>query len=114
MLIVTKPSLHNHLLHYLIIVLLWKKVLIRLVKIHDMDVDILMVLLSGWWKSDTLLTLNWYYDHCCQLESQVLAKFPRTTIVASDLDPCLDENVQFSSLLYEAGAKVADLHVVFF
>ena len=47
MLIVTKPSLHNHLLHYLIIVLLWKKVLIRLVKIHDMDVDILMVLLSG-------------------------------------------------------------------
>ena len=45
--IVTKPSLHNHLLYYLIIVLLWKKVLIRLVKIHDMDVDILMVLLSG-------------------------------------------------------------------
>ena len=114
MLIVTKPSLHNHLLHYLIIVLLWKKVLIRLVKIHDMDVNIPMVLLSGWWKSDTLLTLNWYYDHCYQLESQVLAKFPRTTIVASDLDPCLDENVQFSSLLYEAGAKVADLHVVFF
>jgi len=38
---------------------------------------------------------------------EVLAKFPRTTIVASDLDPCLDENVQFSSMLYEAGAQVA-------
>ena len=41
-----------------------------------------------------------------KLKTQVLAKFPRTTIVASDLDPCLDENVQFSSMLYEAGAQV--------
>ena len=40
------------------------------------------------------------------MTTQVLAKFPRTTIVASDLDPCLDENVQFSSMLYEAGAQV--------
>ena len=41
-----------------------------------------------------------------QLKTQVLAKFPPTTIVASDLDPCLDENVQFSSMLVEAGAQV--------
>ena len=43
------------------------------------------------------------------VKTQVLAKFPRTTIVASDLDPCLDENVQFSSMLVEAGAQVLTL-----
>ena len=30
----------------------------------------------------------------------------RTVIIASDLDPCLDENVQFSSKLFEAGVEV--------
>jgi len=38
--------------------------------------------------------------------SDILAKFPRTLIVASDLDPCLDENVMFSSRLSEAGVNV--------
>ena len=36
----------------------------------------------------------------------LLKHFPRTVIIASDLDPCLDENVQFSSKLFDAGVDV--------
>jgi len=36
----------------------------------------------------------------------VLKHFPKTVIIASDVDPCLDENVQFSSMLHEAGVDV--------
>ena len=36
----------------------------------------------------------------------ILQHFPKTIIVASDLDPCLDENVQFSSKLFDAGVDV--------
>lgn len=36
----------------------------------------------------------------------VLQHFPKTVIIASDLDPCLDENVQFSSKLHDAGVDV--------
>ena len=37
---------------------------------------------------------------------ELLQHFPKTVIIASDLDPCLDENVQFSSKLFEAGVDV--------
>ena len=39
-------------------------------------------------------------------DSTILQDFPKTVIIASDLDPCLDENVQFSSKLHEAGVDV--------
>jgi len=37
---------------------------------------------------------------------ELLQHFPKTVLIASDLDPCLDENVQFSSKLFEAGVDV--------
>ena len=36
----------------------------------------------------------------------LLQYFPKTVIIVSDLDPCLDENVQFSSKLSDAGVDV--------
>ena len=39
-------------------------------------------------------------------EANMLQHFPKTVIIASDLDPCLDENVQFSSKLSSAGVDV--------
>ena len=39
-------------------------------------------------------------------EADILQHFPKTVIIASDLDPCLDENVQFSSKLSSAGVDV--------
>ena len=39
-------------------------------------------------------------------EADILQHFPKTVIIASDLDPCLDENVQFSSKLHTAGVDV--------
>merc|ERR1719369_1106118 len=38
--------------------------------------------------------------------TELLQHFPKTVIVVSDLDPCLDENVQFSSKLLDAGVDV--------
>ena len=37
---------------------------------------------------------------------ELLQHFPKTVIIVSDLDPCLDENVQFSSKLHDAGVDV--------
>lgn len=37
---------------------------------------------------------------------ELLKQFPTTVILVSDLDPCLDENVQFSSKLFEVGVNV--------
>ena len=39
-------------------------------------------------------------------DTETLRLFPRTVIIASDLDPCLDENVEFSSKLHTAGVDV--------
>ena len=39
-------------------------------------------------------------------EKDLLKYFPRTEIIVSDLDPCLDENIQFSSNLSDAGVDV--------
>ena len=51
-------------------------------------------------------TLNDIYLSPLLADSEVLQHFPKTVIIASDLDPCLDENVQFSSKLHEAGVDV--------
>ena len=39
-------------------------------------------------------------------DADTLKQFPRTVIIASDFDPCLDENVMFSSKLHDAGVDV--------
>ena len=39
-------------------------------------------------------------------DANTLKQFPRTVIIASDFDPCLDENVMFSSKLHDAGVDV--------
>ena len=44
-------------------------------------------------------------------EADILQHFPKTVIIASDLDPCLDENVQFYSKLVKAGVA-AELEVI--
>ena len=51
-------------------------------------------------------TLNDIYLSPLLAKSDILQHFPKTIIIASDLDPCLDENVQFSSQLHEAGVDV--------
>lgn len=37
---------------------------------------------------------------------QILSSFPPTLLVTTDVDPCLDECVEFSSRLHDAGARV--------
>ena len=39
-------------------------------------------------------------------EEKLLKSFPPTLIIETDVDACLDENVQFSSQLHEAGVDV--------
>ena len=51
-------------------------------------------------------TMNDIYLSPLLAKSDILQHFPKTIIIASDLDPCLDENVQFSSQLHEAGVDV--------
>ena len=40
-------------------------------------------------------------------EKNLLRQFPKTLFIETDMDACLDENVQFSSKLIEAGVDVA-------